>query len=108
MANYQQLRHFYEEGSRLVLITIGQGVNMGVVEQALVALAPRETLLTATQIFVLNELLAGVIVLLLVLQVCVQHAQTDSWHGHEERQTLPDLVATCKRSVIRANGFNDF
>lgn len=69
---------------------------MGVVEQALVALSPGEALLTTTQVIVLDELLAWVTVLLLVLQVSVKHAQTDCWQGHKERQTLPDLVATCK------------
>lgn len=72
---------------------------MGVVEQALVALSPGEALLTATQVIVLDELLTWVIVLLLMLQVCVKHAQTNCWQGNEERQTLPDLVATCKYRI---------
>jgi len=81
-------------GGHLVLVTVGQGVDMGVVEQALLALSPREALLAAAQVIVLDELLAGLVVVLLVLQVGIQHAQTDGGNGHEERQTLPDLVAT--------------
>lgn len=83
-------------GGYLVLIAIGKGVDMGVVEQALVAFAPREALLATTQVFVLDKLLAGLVVLLLVLQVGIQHAQTHGGHGHEEGQTLPHLVASCK------------
>lgn len=69
---------------RLVLIAIGQWVDMGVVEQALVAITPGETLLTATQVIVLDELLARVVVFFLVLQVGIQHAQTDCWQSHKE------------------------
>lgn len=77
-----------------MLVAVGQGVNVGVVEQALLALTPGEALLAAAQVVVLDELLAGLVVLLLVLQIGVQHAQSHGGHGHEEGQALPHLVAT--------------
>lgn len=82
----------------LVLVTIRKGVGVGVVEQALVALAPREPLVTDAQMLILDELRLGMAVLFLVLQVCIQHAQADRWHGHEKGQLLPYLVtAGCQR-----------
>lgn len=60
------------------------------VEQGFGAIAPWETLVSDSQVFVFDEL-RTVHGHLLVLQVSVQHAQTDGWEGNEERQTLPQL-----------------
>lgn len=79
---------------RLVLVAVRQRVGVRVVEQALVALAPREALVADAQVLVLDEFRSRVAVLLLVLQVSVQHAQSDRRHGDEERQLLPHLVTT--------------
>lgn len=76
-----------------MLVAVREGVGVRVVEQALVALAPREALVADAQVFVLDEFWSRVSVLLLVLQVGVQHAQADGRHGHEERQLLPHLVS---------------
>jgi hypothetical protein len=70
---------------------------MWVVEQALVALAPWESLVSDSEVFVFDEL-GTVSMWLLVFQVCVQGDQTNSWEGDEERQALPQLgTATLKR-----------
>ena len=59
---------------------------------------------------VFDELLTRVIVLLLILQVGIQHAQTDSGKSNQEAQTFPDLVTTrvftssCCRSRVSCTG----
>ena len=77
---------------------------MGVMKQAALALSPRETLVADTHMLVRDELRPGMAVLLLVLQVGIQHAQTHGRKGNEEGQFLPGLVATTlkkKKSVTR-------
>lgn len=67
---------------------------MGVMKQAALALSPRETLIADTHMLVRDEFRPGMAVLLLVLQVGIQHAQTHGRKGDEEGQFLPGLVAT--------------
>lgn len=67
---------------------------MGVMKQAALALSPRETLVADTHMLVRDEFRPGMAVLLLVLQVGIQHAQTHGRKGDEEGQFLPGLVAT--------------
>lgn len=67
---------------------------MWVVEQALVALTPWESLGANAQVVVLDEWWTLVVVLLLVFQVGVQHAEGDCGSSHEEGETLPQLPAT--------------
>lgn len=76
------------------LIAIGQRIQMGIVEQALGSVSPRETLIALVHIIVFDEFGTGQIVRLLVAEIGVDQAQTDSGHRDEEGQTLPDLVAT--------------
>jgi hypothetical protein len=56
---------------------------MWVVEQALVALSPWESLVSDAQVFVLDEL-GAVSMGLLVFQVCVQADQSDGGESDEE------------------------
>jgi hypothetical protein len=56
---------------------------MWVVEQALVAFSPWESLVSDSQVFVLDKL-GAVSMGLLVFQVCVQADQSNGGHGNEE------------------------
>lgn len=76
------------------LITVGKGIDLGIVEQTARTVSPRETLVALTQIIVLDELGTWDVVGFLVAKVGVDQAQTDGWHCDEEGQSLPDLVAT--------------
>jgi len=69
-----------------VLVPGGQRVGVGVVEQAVVAVAPRERLGAQPEVLVGPEL--GRVVVL-VRQVGVGHAQTDGRQRNDERQLLP-------------------
>lgn len=65
-------------------ITIGQSVNMGVVEQALVTFTPWETLGAYTQVVVFNEFSAWLGVIFYMAQIRVDQAQTNGWNSNEE------------------------
>lgn len=66
------------------LVTIGQRIDLRIVEQAARSVAPRETLVALAQVLVLDELGAGQIVRLLMAEVRVDQAQTDGGHGDQE------------------------
>lgn len=76
-----------------MLVAAWQWVCVWVVEKALVSFSPGETLVADAEVVVWLELCARVSVLLLVLQVSVQHAQTDGREGDQEAKTLPYFVA---------------
>lgn len=80
--------------SSLGLVTRGQGVHVGVVDQGPGAIAPRESLVADAHMVVGHELWSGLVVVSLVSQVGVHHAQGDRGQSHEQRQLLPQLVAT--------------
>lgn len=79
---------------RLGFIATGQGVHLGVVEQAPGAVSPREALVADAHVVVRNELGPGLAVIGLVAQVRVDHAQSDRGDGHQVGQLLPQLVAS--------------
>lgn len=82
------------------LIAIGQGVEVRVVEQRMVSIAPREPFRSDTQVVVFDEFRPGV-VLLLVHQVYVDAAQSDRREENEEGQVLPDFVRACNYITCR-------
>lgn len=66
-----------------LLVTVGQWINMWIVEQRLGAITPWETLCPYAQIFVLDErwLLMWMI---FVFQIAADTSQTDGRKGYEE------------------------
>lgn len=62
-------------------------------EQAVVSITPWEWLPADAQVFVWNELRTWMFRVLHMTQVCIQHAQTDSWETDEECQTSPEYHA---------------
>lgn len=70
-------------------IAIWQCIHDGVVEQAVVAIAPWESLSANVQMFVCNELWSRLFGVLHVAQVSVDHAQCDGWEANEKGQVTP-------------------
>lgn len=89
MALLNTILHFY----LMALVSVGEGVGVWVVEQRFVALAPRETLGTYTEVIVFDEFWPFV-VSALMRQVAIHGAQQDRWHSHEYREVLPYFVTT--------------
>lgn len=76
----------------LRLVAGWQWVDMGIVEQGMVAVSPWEPLGTDAKVLVWDEFWR----LMRVpchLQVGVQHAETNSWEGDEEGQVAPQFPA---------------
>lgn len=75
------------------LVTFWQCIGNGVVEQAMVAIAPWEGLLTDAQMFVFDEFGTWMFGVLNMAQIGVQHSQANAWEADEEGQTLPEFDA---------------
>lgn len=75
----------------LVFITVRQGINVGIVEQRMIPVAPREPLGANPQIFIFHE--RGPLVrLIFVRQITINPAQNNRREAHEESQVFPQLI----------------
>lgn len=73
----------------LGFITVGQRIDMRIVEQALAAITPWETLGADAQIIVFNKFSAWLVVTFLMAQIGVDHAQSNGWNSDKEGQFFP-------------------
>ncbi len=76
----------------VLLPAFRQRVCFGVVEERVVAVAPREAAGSDAHVFIGNKL--GLVVVVVVLQleeVGVQGREDDRWHGDVEKDLLPEL-----------------
>lgn len=71
-------------------VTGWQSIFDGVVEQAVVSIAPWEWLPADAQVLVRYEFRTWMFRVLDMIQVCIQHAQTDGWETDKECQTSPE------------------
>lgn len=89
---------------KLVLIAAGESIDMGVVEERLLAITPWETLGTNAHEVVGFELRAFFMGMLLVSQVGVEHTKTNCGECNEESHLLPQLEATSMASSSSSVG----
>lgn len=68
-----------------------------VMEQASGSVSPWESLSADTQMFVSYKFWTWLFNMLLMPQVCVQHAQTNGWETDQECQSSPQDDFRCKR-----------
>lgn len=80
--------------SSVGLVASGQRVHVWVVDQWASAISPGESLVPDTHMVVRDELWPGLVVVSLVSQVRVDHAQGDGGQSHQQTQFLPQLVST--------------
>lgn len=73
------------------LIAIRKSIHMWVVEKTFVAITPGETLAANAKMGVRDKLWLLMAVVLL-LQECVQHANSNTWKGNHEGEDLPGLT----------------
>lgn len=83
------------------LVARGQRVDVRVVDQGPGAVSPGEALVPDAHMVVGDELWPGLIVISLVSQVRVHHAQGDRGQSHDKGQLLPQLVATAWKRATR-------
>lgn len=77
----------------LFFVAVRKRIQLGVMEQAVVPIAPGKFLGANVQVLVFLELRSVEMSMVLLLgQVRVQSAQADSREGHEIRQVLPHLL----------------
>jgi hypothetical protein len=87
-----------------VLITVGQWVDVWVVEQRLLAIAPWEALVTFAKVVHLDEGWTRRSGMFLVLQVGVQGADQYTGNGHKEGEPFPQFVTAAWEGEITLDG----